>query len=326
MKKIINTFIIIFACILLTSCKNKITEEDFIKTINDLNSYSIEGTMYSLFPTGEKQSKVVVNYTKPSFYYVEITNPDTNKTQMMIKNNDGVHIIIPSIKKTFRVESTWPLNSTYPYILESLSKELINNENLTQTKENDKTILQVPIQMFDDEYTENLKIILNKDGNLEEVLIYDKDQSVITRFVVTKFEKNISINNDIYKVQETMNYIETSIIPNEFDRSISYPTYFIEGTYKISEVIRNLNDNTYAVINYGGSDYYTIVETYVDEHTVIPTYYEGNLFLYGGTITVVAENYILFYDNGIEYKLASDTVPTYELIKMGESLTVISEK
>ena len=193
MKKIINTFIIIFACILLTSCKNKITEEDFIKTINDLNSYSIEGTMYSLFPTGEKQSKVIVNYTKPSFYYVEITNPDTNKTQMMIKNNDGVHIIIPSIKKTFRVESTWPLNSTYPYILESLSKELINNENLTQTKENDKTILQVPIQMFDDEYTENLKIILNKDGNLEEVLIYDKDQSLITRFVVTKFEKNISI-------------------------------------------------------------------------------------------------------------------------------------
>ena len=59
--------------------------------------------------------------------------------------------------------------------------------------------------MFDDEYTENLKIILNKDGNLEEVLIYDKDQSLITRFVVTKFEKNISINNDIYKVQETMN-------------------------------------------------------------------------------------------------------------------------
>ena len=80
------------------------------------------------------------------------------------------------------------------------------------------------------------------------------------------------------------------------------------------------------MINYGGSDYYTIVETYVDENTTLPTYFKGNLFLYGGTITVIAENYILFYDNGIEYKLASDTVSTYELIKMGESLTVISEK
>lgn len=326
MKKIANVFLIIFMCIILTSCKKNITEEDFVKTINDLNSYSLEGTMYSLFPTGEKVSKVVVNYTKPSMYYVEITNPESNKTQMMIKNNDGVHIIIPSIKKTFKVQSSWPLNSTYPYILESLSKELINNDELIQTKEGDKTILQVPIDLFDDEYKESLKIILSKDGTLEEVLIYDKDQSLITRFVVTKFEKNISINNDIYKVQETLSYIETSVIPNEFDRSISYPTYYLEGSYKISEVIRKLNDNTYAVICYGGSEYYTIVETYVDEDSILPTYYEGKLYMYGGTITVITDNYILFYDNGIEYKIASDTVSTYEMIKMGESLTVISEK
>lgn len=326
MKKILNTLIILLIITFLTGCNKNVTEEDFIKTISNLDSYSLEGTMYSIFPTGEKESKVVVNYTKPSLYYVEITNPNTNKTQMMIKNNEGVHIIIPSIKKTFRVESSWPLNSTYPYILESLSKELINNDKVVKTKENDKTIFEVPIQLFDDEYTELLKIILNKEGNLEEVLIYDKDQKLLTRFVVTKFEKNISINNDIYKVQETLSYIETTVIPDEFDRAISYPTYFLEGTYKISEVIRNLNDKTYAVISYGGSDYYTIIEQYVDENTILPTFYEGNLFLYGGTISVVADNYILFYDNGIEYKVASDTVSTLELIKVGESLTVVSEK
>jgi hypothetical protein len=119
-----------------------------------------------------------------------------------------------------------------------------------------------------------------------------------------------------YQVNEYLK--NAKVLKDEVIKDQAYP-YLLE-------VIRNLNDNTYAVINYGGSDYYTIVETYVDENTTLPTYFKGNLFLYGGTITVIAENYILFYDNGIEYKLASDTVSTYELIKMGESLTVISEK
>ena len=324
MKKILYIFMILVLPIFLFSCKEKNIEEDFVDSINKLESYSLEGNLTNYFPSSQKESKVLVNYKKP-FYYVEITNPETNKTQMMIKNSDGVHIIIPSINKTFKIESSWPMNSTYPYILESLSKELINKENCNRTESDNEIFIEFPVKIFDSNSNESMKIILDKKNNLKEVLTYDANKNIISRFLITKFDKNININNDQFKVQETLNYIEETFTEKEFERVISYPSYFPSGTFLISEKIINKNKLS-AIIKYGGKSSYTIVQEYVDEFTPINTKVNGSIYVFGGTVCVLMDNYVQFYDNGIEYKVASDVITIEELIKIGESLTIVSEK
>ena len=157
MRKKITTFLIILLCSLfLISCKKKEERKmnDFIKTVEKLNSYSLEGTYQSFYPSGEKESKITVNYLKPSYYYVEITNPETNEIQMIIKNKDGVYIAIPSINKTFKIKTNWPLNSSYPYILETLINDLKKSDEVTKKQENEQTIIETKIKIFDNNASE----------------------------------------------------------------------------------------------------------------------------------------------------------------------------
>lgn len=314
----------------LTSCKSKAkVEEDFLEIVNKLDSYTLEGTLTSTFPTGTKDSKIVVQYLKPDNYYVEITNPETNRTQIIIKNDDGVYVVIPSINKSFQVKSSWPLNSSYPYLLQSLAKDIVGAENVTKTIENDKVVLELPIKLFDDSTAETEKIIFNQKSKMpEEVLVYDSNKNLLSRFVVTSLKKNADVKKDIFKVATTLETIRTSYTePITFDRSISYPSYYPAETYLVKELIRSNGDETYGILTFGGVASYTIIEQYVNDVPVMTTAYcEGSLYVFGSTVVIIGEDNLVFYDNGVEYKIASTNVSVLEMIKMAESLTIISEK
>lgn len=330
MRKKITTLLIILLCaFLLISCKKKEERKmnDFIKTVEKLNSYTLEGTLKSFYPSGEKESKIVVNYLKPNYYYVEITNPENNETQVIIKNNDGTYIGIPAINKTFKIKTNWPLNSSYPYILETLVNDLKKSEDLTKKFENKKTILETKVKIFDNNSSEKEKIIINSDGILEEVLIYDQDGNLINNFKVISFKKNPKLESKDFDVKEIIETIQTGLFDQKYERTITYPSYFPEGSYLVDELIKRDSDNTYAILKYGGSSSYTIVEEYLSKtDAIVTSEHEGKILVFNAIPVMVAANYILFVDNGIEYKIASDKVSVFEMIKMADSLVEVSEK
>ena len=128
-KKILKlTFFCLFMmCVFtVTSCnKNKDLVSSFPETVNNLKSYKLTGTLESNFPSGTKISNVTVYYKNPDLYRVELVLPNSLEKQVILKNNNGVYVLIPSINKNFKVSSKWPLTSSYPYLLQSLSKDII---------------------------------------------------------------------------------------------------------------------------------------------------------------------------------------------------------
>ncbi len=330
MRKKIITFLIILLCtFFLISCKKKEERKmnDFVKTVEKLDSYVLEGDLKSFYPTGEKTSKIAVSYLKPNYYYVEITNPETNEIQVIIKNKEGVYIGIPSINKTFKIKTNWPLNSSYPYILETLVNDLKKSEDLVKKIENKKVVLETKVKIFDHNSSEKEKIIISDKGNLEEVLIYDQDDKLINSFKVTAFKKNPALEAKDFDVKEIVETISAGSFDAEYERAITYPSYFPTGSYLVDELIRRDKDNTYAIIKYGGASSYTIVEQYVSKNEDIITHeYEGNILVFNAIPAIVGANYILFVDGGVEYKIASENISVLEMIKMADSLTVNDEK
>ena len=89
---------------LLTSCKKNVNiVESFPEKITNLNSYKIVGKLETMFPTGTKECEVTAYYQKPDLFRVEIKNPNVEELQVIIKNAEGVFVIVPSINKTFKV-------------------------------------------------------------------------------------------------------------------------------------------------------------------------------------------------------------------------------
>lgn len=53
-----------------------------------------------------------------------MVNKANEHKQIILRNNDGLYVITPSLNKSFKFESTWPDNSSQSYILSSLIKDI----------------------------------------------------------------------------------------------------------------------------------------------------------------------------------------------------------
>lgn len=331
MKKIISLlFIVILGTLVLSSCeRGQKVVEDFPSVISNLDSYKVTGKLYSMFPSGTKECLVTVYYKQPDFYRVEVDNETLNEKQIIIKNKDGVEILVPSVNKSFKVKSSWPLNSSYPYLLQSLSKDIISDESKTETKDENFTTLTVKTKMFEDANPTEEKIIFNnKTGYPEEVYVYDDNHNLISKFVYEKIEVDININNDLFnptKTLESLNEYYQEMVET-FIRAITYPTYYPVDAKLSEEVIKGSTIKT-AIMKFEGTNPFTIIQQYLESNTVpVTSFIDGDIYITGGSVWVINDKTVFFYEQGMEYTIASNSLPVIEMIKTGDSLLVGNEK
>lgn len=328
MKRKIFKIYLILATLLLslvfTSCKkNTPVEESFPEIVNKLSSYKLTGRLESTYPSGTKECNITTYFKAPNMYRVELQNPNSVESQVIIKNDNGVFVLVPSVNKTFKVNSSWPTTSSYPYLLQSISNDIISDTNMITTKEGNNTCLELKARMYHNDTKTSQKIIFDENKMPKEVLMYDENQKLINRFVVNSIEENCSIDDSIFKETESLNvlfeYFKDTV--DEFERMVSYPTYYPVNTSLKEEKITGTTINTLAVMKFSGSSSYTIIEQFVNKtDTNIVEYVNGDIYVMSGVCVFVNDNNISFYNEGIQYTLASNDVDTLEMIKMADSL------
>lgn len=331
MKKFFYFCLVIMFSISLIGCgKNKDASISFPEKIQSLESYKLTGKLYTTFPSGTKECLITTYYQKPNLYRVELDNANMNDKQIILKNDTGVHVLIPSLNKTFMVKSAWPNNSSYPYILESLAEDILRDNQKIETKTEGTKIIELSAKMHENAMPSTQKIILDeKTMNLKEVQVYDENKNLITRFVVTEYEENKKLDSGLFNDKETLQtvfeiYQDASI---SFNREITYPTYFPENTKLDDELRTGTTDNMRSVIVYSGELPYTIIESYVFKNeSVVTTHTSGSIVVMAENIYIVDTNCVFFYNQGMEYTVASNYLSHLEMIKIGESLLVNSEK
>ena len=64
--------------------------------------------------TGKKNGRGA--YLKKDKFRVGLTNKTNNHEQIILKNDDGVYVITPSLNKSFKFQSDWPYNNSQIYL------------------------------------------------------------------------------------------------------------------------------------------------------------------------------------------------------------------
>ena len=315
------------AMTLVTGCGKKTkTVESFPEKVAKLNSYKITGKLYTIFPSGTKECLITSYYQKPNNYRVEIDNVNMNDKQIIIKNSEGVSVLIPSLNKTFQIKSEWPNASSYPYIFQSLANDIVKDEAIIKKEVDGKQAVELKAQMHENALPSTQIIVFNKEtGYPDEVQVYDENKKLITRFVVTDVKTDIEFNSDIFNAKTVLESVALTYVDAEehFERSITYPTYFPEGVSLKEENV----SATSAIMNYGPTTSFTIVEEFVTKgDEVATTYIEGDIIVMGDGVIVVNDNNVFFYQQGLEYTIASNVLSSLEMIKIGDSLLTAKEK
>ena len=318
----------LFMCLTFTtvSCKkNQNKVEKFPEIVNNLNSYKLNGTLETNFPSGSKISNVTVYYKKPDMYKVELVLPNSLEKQIILKNQDGVHVLIPSLNKQFKVSSNWPLTSSYSYLLQSLSKDILSDDTKEVTMDENETKYKLKAKLFDNaENTYQIITFDNETGLPTEVCIYKLDNTLISHFKINSLEIDIDLSNDLFESNKTMETIkETMDEVIEFDRTMTYPTYCPIGIMLKDEVTSGTGDNKRTLLTYSGTSFITILETFVSPYESLKTeYIDGNVCIVGGIVWIINNESIKFYDSGVEYTIASSNTEKLELVYIGDSLRI----
>lgn len=333
-KRIIKSLLICFL-ILVTfttiGCKkNQDKVASFPEIVNELKSYKLSGTLESNFPSGTKVSNVTVYYKNPDLYRVELVLPNSLEKQVILKNTDGVFVLIPSLNKNFKVSSNWPLTTSYPYLLQSLAKDFIADQDKQVEKTDEYTTYKLKVKLFHNAEDMYQQIIFdNKTGYPTEIKVFKNDDTLISHFKVDSLEVDLDVKDELFENNKTMETLKEVMSDEalDFDRAMSYPTYCPTGLVLKEEVKTGSGNDQRVILTYSGTSFITIIEKFITPYETVKTeYIDGDVYVLGGVAAIINNETIKFYEAGIEYTLASANTDKLELVWIGDSLRLSNEK
>ena len=118
--------------LLIVGCSKKNSKEiykELVDKLEDLDSYTLEGELQMFNDDNSFKYNVTVNYLEDDNFKVDLINKSNNHRQIILRNNDGVYVITPSLNKSFKFQSEWPYNNSQSYLIQTIIKDLENDEN-----------------------------------------------------------------------------------------------------------------------------------------------------------------------------------------------------
>ena len=202
MKKIF--LFLILGSLLITGCsiRKKDASEEFSKKIEKASSYYVEGSMDIINNEDTYTYDVKVSYQKDNNYKVELTNISNNHKQVILRNSDGVYVVTPSLNKSFKFQSDWPLNNSQIYLLGSLVEDLNNDENKTVEETKDGYTLTSIVNYPNNKKLVKQKIMLDKNYDVKEVTVLDDSDNIQIKMVFNKIDLKSEFDDNYFKLNE----------------------------------------------------------------------------------------------------------------------------
>ncbi len=115
--------VIVVALMLYFLFKPNSLDEKVSKLSEDLTSYYLEGNMEITNQEDYKNYLITSSWMKDGdkeYFKVSMTDKSLNQEQIILKNDDGVFVITPSLNQVFKFQGEWPMNSPKPYLLQTM--------------------------------------------------------------------------------------------------------------------------------------------------------------------------------------------------------------
>ncbi len=367
MKKVLILLLVV--SLFITGCGKKNTKNvinDFANKVNNTKSYSLKGNMEIYDDEETFTYSIEADFMKDNFYKVVMVNQTNNHEQVLLKNNDAVYVITPSLNKSFKFQSEWPDNSSQSYLLKAITNDLKSDQNSSLEKLDNDYVIRSSVNYPNNPELKYQKVTIDKDGNLKKNEVYDEKDKLKMKVTFTSIDYNASLSEDDFKLEEYIkeepkeekkeakedttkkektketctestckeekancegDSCETGLLEN-----IMYPLYIPSNTYLSTSDKVNTDNGNRVILTFGGEKNFVLVEEKAsasEEFEIIPVY--GDPLIVSDTYGALGANSLTWTKDNISYYLAGNDLTTNELISIGKSIrgediTVSKEK
>lgn len=322
--------------------------KDLTKKINNLKSYQLSGKLEVVNNDDVFNYDVEVSFKDKDYYRVSLKNLANSHEQIILKNDDGVYVVTPSLNKSFKFQSDWPNNNSQVYLLKSIISDIENDQNVKIVEENGDYIITSKVNFPNNSNLVNQKVTVDENLLIKKVEIQNSNDISLMTFTVDSINYKPVLDESYFEINSIINETNNSSNSNTNNtgdkttndnnnnnqnstqstatiEDIVYPLYIPTGTVLENEEKVSKTDGERVILTFGGDKPFTLVEETTvkeNEFTIVPTY--GEPFLLIDTVAALSDNSINWVSNGIEYYIVSDVMNQNELIEIAKSVNVVS--
>ena len=322
MKKII----ILMCCVFLLCGCGKIDKKDVFKelekNINNKIGYKLDGTLEILNNDEVYVYDISVGHKRDDYYKVVLTNQSNNHSQVILKNDDGVFILTPSLNKSFKFQSDWPYNNSQIYLLDKVLDD-IKNDSEYKFKKTDKGYeIITKVNYPNNKNLVKEKIVLDDKYNIKNIYVYDSEDLICMKMVFNDIDYSTKFSNDYFEIDEVMSTFEVEEVKEtSIFEDTMYPLFIPDGTKLTNEERIKTDFGERVILTFEGDKSFLLVEetaSVEEEFTIIPTF--GEPYQLMDTLGVMTDTSLSWTSNGVEYYLISEVMSKDELIEVAQSI------
>lgn len=327
MKKYL--LIIILGVLLLTGCGKYDKQEatkDFSKKVNDIKCYNLKGVLEIVNNEEVFKYNVEVAYKEGDYYKVNLVNTTNNHEQIILKNDNGVYVITPSLNKSFKFQSEWPNNSSQAYILSTLINDLENDKRKTFVEKDDDYVFTTSVNYPNNRNLTKEVITLNKKMNLKKVEVLNEEGITIIKFKVKTFDTKVKYKKSYFYLKNSINNKRAKEETTNKDiNEVVYPMYLPENTKFSEEEKVNVDGNERTILTFSGEKPFTLIQeeaTASKQFEIEPVY--GELTFVDTALGSLTSTSLNWSSNGKEYYLVGENLSEEELVNIASSTIIPS--
>lgn len=350
--------------LLLTTGCGKMEASDVVKEftnqVNDSKSYVLKGTMEIYSDEDTFTYSVEANYLKDNFYKVLLVNQTNNHEQVILRNNDGVYVITPSLNKSFKFQSEWPDNSSQSYLLRAIVNDFTKDADLSMEEVDSKYVIKSKVNYPNNSDLVYQKVTLDKDMNLNRVEVFNSSDVVKIKVNVNSVDLKAGLSEDDFKLEDFVKETPSNNTPktntddknsDECDESdttcknktenstcegsncktndkttgvledIVYPLYIPSNTYLSGKDKVDTDNGERVILTFGGDKSFVLVE----EVATISKEFEiipvyGDPLMLNDTIAALSENSLYWTSNNVSYYLAGSDLSSEEILNIARNM------
>lgn len=318
---------VFLSLVLLTGCA-KNGEKDIVKTLENkiekTKAYYLKGEMEIISNEEKYIYDVDVSYEKDEKYRVSLKNQTNNHEQIILKNEEGVYILTPSLNKSFKFQSEWPYNNSQAYLLKNILTDLQNDKEREFKETKDGYVFTVKAEYSNNKDLVKQNIYVDKKKQITKVEVLNKDNVVKMTMRIKKTDLKANYEKNYFTLKDNM---KVSINDKTVSKSISdivYPLYMPENTKLTSQDKVKKDDGERVILHFTGDKEFMLIEETVNvsgEHEIIPV--SGDLDIVTDVVGNVSEQEVSWISGNIEYYLTSSSLTKEELLEVANSISVL---
>ncbi|MCL1949651.1 MAG: outer membrane lipoprotein carrier protein LolA [Turicibacter sp.] len=336
MKKIGLMFVLGFA-FLLAACGN-MTQDDVVgkltSNLRDATSYFTQGTM-TLESDGQTYEYAIqVAFQRNAgdgMFRVAMRNETTNNEQIILKNDEGVFVLTPSLNKKFKFQSDWPLSSSQIYLYQSLLGDILNDENAVFTAGESSYTFETAANYHgnSDLVTQTVEFSRDKLTPISAT-VKDSNGTVRMSMVFDSFEFNAEILDSFFdseaameQTQNTWGLVDASPIDLGSLDFVIPASAMPTGTMMTNHTaFATPGGGERIITTFDGEQSFTLIqESGMGNDDWRTTFTDATPVFVGNMVGFLSDNTITWMRDGVEFSIMSNSLDADQLVTVASSVT-----